>query len=282
MELDEVLKCAADVPGRVVALTGAGVSAESGIPTFRGPEGYWRVGSRHYRPEDLATFEMFSRHPEAVWGWYLYRRGVCRAARPNPAHFALVELERAFGDGFALLSQNVDGLHFVAGNTPERTYLVHGNLHFMRCSRECRSDIVPVPESFGERPAGEPLTSAEQARLACPACGHWMRPHVLWFDETYDEPRYRFESALRAASSAALLLVVGTSGAAALPVIAARLASERGTPIVDVDPEPNPFATLAAASPVGAFVQGSAATVLPDLVARLRAVFGDRDPSAGA
>jgi NAD-dependent deacetylase len=101
-----------------------------------------------------------------------------------------------------------------------------------------------------------------------------MRPHVLWFDESYDEPRYRFESALRAAVAASLLVVVGTSGAAAFPVLAAASAAERGTPLVDVDPEANPFGALAASCPVGCFVQGQAASVLPDLAGRLRSAFG--------
>ena len=111
--------------GPLVFLTGAGISAESGIPTFRGPEGYWTVGSREYRPEELATYEAFTRMPDEVWAWYLYRRGVCRAARPNPAHLALVELERALGDRFLLVTQNVDGLHLRAGHSAERVLQIH-------------------------------------------------------------------------------------------------------------------------------------------------------------
>ena len=93
--------------GLVLALTGAGISAESGIPTFRGEEGYWTVGSREYRPEEMATFAMYSRNPDEVWQWYLYRRTVCRAADPNPAHDALVTLEQTMGDRFRLITQNV-------------------------------------------------------------------------------------------------------------------------------------------------------------------------------
>ena len=89
---------AARAPGPVVVLTGAGVSAASGIPTFRGRDGYWTVGSTQYTPQEMATLDMFGRHPEVVWGWYLYRRGVCLQASPNVAHTALVELERALGD----------------------------------------------------------------------------------------------------------------------------------------------------------------------------------------
>src|SRR5438552_13760341 len=96
-------------PGRVVVLTGAGVSAESGIPTFRGKDGYWTVGAREYHPQELATHAAFERMPWEVWAWYLYRRGVCRGARPNAAHDALVRLDAHLGARFALVTQNVDG-----------------------------------------------------------------------------------------------------------------------------------------------------------------------------
>src|SRR2546428_9434824 len=94
--------------GRILVLTGAGISAESGIPTFRGKDGYWTVGSAVYQPQEIATFEMFSRVPEEVWRWYLWRFGVCRDARPNAGHAALVEMERALGDRFTLVTQNID------------------------------------------------------------------------------------------------------------------------------------------------------------------------------
>src|ERR1017187_4141744 len=97
--------------GPVVFLTGAGISAESGIPTFRGPEGFWRVGSRNYQPTEMATAVAFARMPAEVWRWYLFRRGVCRSAAPNAAHRALVRFEKRAGDRFLLIIQNVDGLH---------------------------------------------------------------------------------------------------------------------------------------------------------------------------
>ena len=132
--------------GSIVVLTGAGISAESGIPTFRGPDGYWTVGSRNYRAEELATMQAFSRLPREVWGWYLYRHAVCAAAAPNPAHEALVELENTWMDRFTLVTQNVDGLHLRAGNSPERTYQIHGNLNRVRCARECGAPMTAVPE----------------------------------------------------------------------------------------------------------------------------------------
>src|SRR5512134_3855043 len=97
--------------GRIVALTGAGVSAESGIPTFRGKEGYWTIGSQEYHPQELATRQAFRAMPWQVWAWYLYRRGVCLRAQPNAAHHALARLARALPDRLALVTQNVDGLH---------------------------------------------------------------------------------------------------------------------------------------------------------------------------
>ncbi|MFH1625115.1 MAG: Sir2 family NAD-dependent protein deacetylase, partial [Pseudomonadota bacterium] len=96
--------------GNLTVLTGAGISAESGIPTFRGKEGYWTIGSKEYRPEEMATLRMFLQDPFEVWQWYLYRRTVCANAHPNSGHTAIVELERIFRDRFCLITQNVDGL----------------------------------------------------------------------------------------------------------------------------------------------------------------------------
>src|SRR5262245_34496521 len=109
------LAAGADTEQKVIVLTGAGVSAESGIPTFRGKEGYWTVGAREYHPQELATHAAFEAMPLEVWAWYLYRRGVCRAAAPNPAHAAIAAIERALGNRFVLVTQNVDGLHLRAG-----------------------------------------------------------------------------------------------------------------------------------------------------------------------
>jgi NAD-dependent deacetylase len=258
--LDDVLRAASRAPGPVVVLTGAGISAESGIPTFRGPEGYWTVGSRNYHPEELATLEMFRRDPQAVWGWYLHRLRVCRAARPNAAHRSLVELEAVLGDRFWLLTQNVDGLHLEAGSSRERTLEIHGNLRFARCSRECGAGMERVPV--------DPPSEMDPERLRCGRCGAWLRPHVLWFDEVYDEPRYRFETAIGLAQEAALLVVVGTSGATALPLHVGTIVARRGAALVDLNPEPNPFSDLAASTPQGCVRRGRATDLVPDLVRR--------------
>jgi len=255
--------------GRVVALTGAGISAESGIPTFRGAEGYWVVGSKNYMPQEMATQEMFRRAPEEVWRWYLYRFGVCRHAPPNAGHHALVALDRALGDRFHLVTQNIDGLHLRAGSTPERTSCIHGDAAFVRCAGECPGKLL-LPD-MGARGATTPLTPADRARLTCLRCGAWLRPHVLWFDEYYDEENYRMETVLRAAGQASLLLVVGTSGATNLPMQIGELAWRRGIAMVDVNPEENPFSELCERSARGFFARGSACERLPDVVRALGA-----------
>ncbi len=256
--------------GNVLVLTGAGMSAESGIPTFRGKEGYWVVGSRNYMPQEMATHEMFLSAPEEVWRWYLYRFGVCRHAEPNAGHRALVDLERALGDRFTLVTQNIDGLHRRAGSSESRTYCIHGDAAWVRCADDCGAGRLPLPE-VGVRDPKAPLADAERAKLRCPGCGGWLRPHVLWFDEYYDEENYRMQSTLRAAGEARLLLVVGTSGATNLPMQIGQLARRRGIALVDVNPEYNPFAELAEESPRGFFARGTACERLPAIVAALSA-----------
>jgi NAD-dependent deacetylase len=257
--------------GLVVVLSGAGISAESGIPTFRGPEGYWTVGSREYRPEEMATHAMFCREPDEVWQWYLYRLGVCRQAEPNAGHHALVQLERQLGDRFLLITQNVDGLHLRAGSTPGRTYQIHGNIETVRCAAECTRTTLPMPAEVQTKTKGEPLTAADRGALRCPACGARLRPHVLWFDECYDEEYYRFTSSLEAASAAELLVTVGTSGATNLPMQVGLVVAQRGAVLVDVNPDPNPFASMAQRTG-GFFCQGPAGEVMPELVQVLSGV----------
>lgn len=267
----ELLSSALAAPGPIVFLTGAGVSAESGIPTFRGPEGYWRVGSTNYRAEELATYAAFTRMPEEVWAWYLYRRGVCRAARPNAAHLALVEAERALGSRFLLVTQNVDGLHLRAGSSAERTYQIHGNIDFMRCEDE-HPRVRPLPEPIPlDWPKARTLGDEERALLrACSGRG-WARPHVLFFDESYDEPLFRFESTLRAMEEAAALIVAGTSGATTLPAHAVALAARRGIPLLVVNQDESPFTAAARSSPQGHVLLGSATQHLPAIAALLGA-----------
>jgi NAD-dependent deacetylase len=255
--------------GRVVVLTGAGISAASGIPTFRGPEGYWTVGSTEYTPMQMATRSMFSREPEWVWAWYLYRLGVCRAAEPNPAHHACVDLQEVLGERFLVITQNVDGLHLRAGSPLERTYQVHGAIELMRCAQECTRDLLPVPADVGTVAAGEELDPRHREILVCPSCGGWTRPHVLWFDEAYDEERYRFDSSLRAADDVDLLLTVGTSGATNLPNLVVERAVRSGAALIDINVDDNPFGDVAAAMPRGVQIRRPAVDALPELARQL-------------
>lgn len=260
-----------DCSGLVLWLTGAGISAESGIPTFRGPEGYWRVGSKNYHAQQMATRAAFAHMPDEVWAWYLYRRGVCHGAKPNVAHRALAELEQALGDRFLLVTQNVDGLHVRAGNSLDRTYQIHGNIDFMRCSRECLGAAIELPAELPvEWERGRPLGDEERALLRCPACGAAARPHVLWFDEVYDEPNFRFQSSLAAAAEAELLILVGTTGMTNLPLHMGQIAAQSQTPLIVINLEPNPFSELVERTGRGAFIAGTAGNWVPRLAERLK------------
>jgi NAD-dependent deacetylase len=266
--LEEILRDVRDRAGRVVALTGAGISAESGIPTFRGKEGYWVVGSKNYMPQDMATYAMFSIQPEEVWRWYLYRFGVVRHAQPNAGHRALAEMEKSLGERFTLVTQNIDGLHRRAGSSDARTFCIHGDAAWVRCNYDCGVGRLPLPD-LGSRDAHTPLTEGDRERLTCPKCGNWLRPHVLWFDEYYDEENYRFESTMKVAREADLLLVVGTSGATNLPMRVGQTCFSQGAALVDVNPEENPFSELAERSPRGFFARGTATEWLPEILRTL-------------
>jgi NAD-dependent deacetylase len=222
----------------VLVLTGAGVSAESGVPTFRGPEGLWR----QYRPEELATPEAFARDPLLVWEWYAWRRERIAPLRPNAAHEAIVRLERRGGD-FLLATQNVDGLHPLAGS--RLMVELHGNLWWLLCQgcgRAAEDRRVPLPE----------------LPPRC-ACGGLLRPGVVWFGESL--PEAALQAAFAAAQRAEFVLVAGTSSlvypAAALP----QLARERGAFVVEINPEATPLTPLASAS-----LRGPAAQLVPLLL----------------
>ncbi|MBF0239608.1 MAG: RNA polymerase subunit sigma, partial [SAR324 cluster bacterium] len=203
--------------GNITVLTGAGISAESGLPTFRGKDGYWTIGSREYHPQEMATFSMFSRNPEDVWRWYLYRLAKYRHAEPNAGHQAIAEMEQRLGDRFMLITQNVDGLHLKAGNSPERTFQIHGNINFMRCARECSLQLYPLPDEIPCAVETREVHPDIFQKLICPRCGYRTRPHVLWFGETYDEEHFRFQSSIEVIHQTNLLLIVGTSLAVSLP-----------------------------------------------------------------
>lgn len=254
--------------GNLVALTGAGISAESGIPTFRGDDGFWTRGSRNYRPEELATWRTFAAEPDLVWPWYLWRLAKCRESRPNGGHAALVQVDAAFSDRFVLVTQNVDGLHSRAGSPEDRTFHIHGNLELMRCSKPCSRRTWPVPPALRRFSKGDAIRPDDEPHLRCPRCGAWARPHVLWFDECYDEQWYRYHSSMRAAANADVLLIVGTSGATNLPMQMAAVALQRGAVVVEFNLAPSSFTPYAEASG-GGLVVGPAGETLPRLVETL-------------
>lgn len=223
--------------GKLLVVTGAGISLASGIPTFRGtdPDAIWtrdvtELGTRRYFEED----------PAGSWSWYLARFDKVLQVEPNPAHHALVALERwqlAGGGEFLLVTQNVDPLHERAGS--QRLIKVHGSADRVRCSREgCRhgapSGSLPRAdvdlESFRREPALERVPR-------CPACGALLRQHVLWFDEAYHEhDDYRFHEVRRYLRELDLVLCVGTSFSVGITESVVRAAGFTGAPLLVVDP----------------------------------------------
>ena len=249
---------------KILVLSGAGLSADSGIPTFRDTDGFWTVGSKNYMPEEMGTFEMYQKAPLEVWKWFLYRLGICRSAQPNIGHYAIRDLELLFGDRFRIISQNIDGLHHRAGNSKERIYEIHGTLDVCRCGSECSKTLYPFP-NFSMQKEDE-FTEEQKKALVCPACGNWLRPHVLWFDECYDEPFYKIDSTLRAAKECGLLLIVGTSGATTLPRAVVETALSKGAVCIDINKKTNYFSELLQKKKNGYFLQGPSSEILPQIV----------------
>lgn len=217
---------------RVTVLTGAGVSAESGVPTFRDAQtGLWS----HFNPQDLATREAFMRNPKMVWEWYAYRRVLTAGAEPNAGHYALAELEKRV-EAFTLVTQNIDGLHQRAGS---RNMLeLHGNIHRSKCFQE----DVRVSRWM----------DTDEIPPRCPRCNSYLRPDVVWFGENL--PPFTLDEAFRAAGECDVFLCVGTSGvvepAASLPFIALG----KRAAVVEVNPDETPLsdaATFRLAGPSG-------------------------------
>ncbi|MBI3406520.1 MAG: NAD-dependent deacylase [Acidobacteria bacterium] len=223
---------------RVAVLTGAGISAESGLPTFRGPNGLWR----NHRPETLATPQAFHRDPKLVWEWYDWRRTVHAKCEPNAGHHALAELE-ARKSAFTLITQNVDSLHERAGS--RRVVHLHGRLWRVRClncGKEEENREVPLKQI-------PPLCD----------CSGMLRPDVVWFGESL--PKSALEESIDAARHAEIFLVVGTSSvvypAAALP----KYALDKGACVIEINPEPTALSEVATVS-----FRGNAGDVLPRII----------------
>ena len=235
-------------PLRLGFLTGAGISAESGIPTFRGPEGYWTVGSKVYHPMELATHAAFTSQPWDVWRWYLYREAVCRQSPPNPGHNAITELaEQPLLNPVPLMTQNVDGLHRRAGFPITDLFEIHGHIAEMRCAERCSWERFALPGLDLDPEAAKTIDDATLERtLKCPLCGAKGRPHILWFDEYYEEALFRSDSALKAMDAVDLVVTVGTSAATNLPVQTVQRAVNRGAILIDINPgEESPFGQVA-------------------------------------
>jgi len=230
---------------KISFLAGAGISAESGIPTFRGKDGYWISGSKNYKAQEIGTKRFYNIASHEVLKFYLYRKSITQFAEPNPSHYLLNEIESLIGDQFALISQNVDGLHKKAGNSEEKTFLIHGDHDFMRCGDDCSNELYPFPKGINliDRPKNH-LTAPEIELLKCPKCDEDLRPHVLWFDEYYNEKFFKKDTVLRISKETGILFVIGTSGETTLPqVIAKNVLANSGT-VVEVNIEDSYFSEL--------------------------------------
>lgn len=223
--------------GRKISfLVGAGISAASGIPTFRSGDGFWVVGSKHYTPEEMGTYRMFTVAAREVWKFMLYRMSIGAFAQPNKSHFMLRDIEALLQDNFALISQNVDGLHRKAGSSEARTYSIHGDLGWVRCGDACSDELYPFPKSIKlENRRRDDLTETEWEILKCPQCGSDLRPHVLWFDECYNEKFYKRNSVLKISEETDVLFILGTSGATNMPQVVTENVLSHGGLVVEVN-----------------------------------------------
>lgn len=225
----------------VAVLTGAGISADSGVPTFRGADGLWR----NFRAEDLATPEAFERDPRLVWEWYNWRRELIATKKPNPAHDTVAAMERRFSR-FWLVTQNVDGLHRDAGST--KLSEIHGNIWKVRCTA-CGlvedNRQVPIP-----------------LLPACAACRKLVRPHIVWFGESLAQED--IARSYEALESCDVLLIIGTSGIVYPAASFAPVAKSVGAFVVEVNPDTTPNSGV-----VDVALQGRAKDIIPRLLSRL-------------
>jgi len=228
---------------RVAVITGAGVSAESGVPTFRGKEGLWR----NYDPMQLATPEAFAQDPRLVWEWYNWRRELIAKCSPNPAHDAIARLEEQKAPGFLLITQNVDGLHALAGS--RRMVEVHGSIWRVRCTGQC---------PYGGEDRTVPL---DPLPPRCERCGELLRPGVVWFGEMLPMEPLNMIEAFFAEGDPDVVIISGTS--ALFPYIQswAVRARQTGGILVEVNAERTPISGVA-----DVVLLGKAGEVLPKII----------------
>jgi len=229
---------------KLVALTGAGVSQESGLRTFRDAQvGLWA----QYKPEELASPEAFRKNPKLIWDWYAWRREAVKGARPNRGHEALAEIEKHI-PAFTIITQNVDGLHRMAGNV--NVLELHGNIQRVRCS-VCST----IAETWGDDADSVPT---------CEICGGLLRPDIVWFGESL--PQDQLSAAIEATRACEVFFSIGTSGVVQPAASLAHAAHSRGAVVVEINAEPTPLTSKA-----DFFLQGKSGELLPDLV---KAVWG--------
>lgn len=228
---------------RVMVSTGAGISVESGAPTFRSTEGLWK----DFKPEEYATPEAFDENPKKVWEFYQWRRQKYKNMQPNAGHIAIADLERMFPH-FWLFTQNVDGLHQKAGS--KNVYELHGSIWRAKCMRE--QNVFP----FLETPLPELPPRCQ--------CGALLRPDVVWFGEAL--PQEMIDQAMREAATCELFFLIGTSATVQPAASLAWIAHENGAIVVEINPESTPATEIAHES-----FRGNAGLILPQLVEALRA-----------
>jgi NAD-dependent protein deacetylase/lipoamidase len=257
---------------RVLVLTGAGVSAESGIPTFRGKDGYWR----NLDPIKLATPEAFARDPQLVWDWYRERRQRIREARPNAAHEAITRLAH-HADDFLLVTQNVDDLHGRAGMPAKNMVQIHGDIFITRCSRCDFSELdrggVPEPPCSGrlrsrngcEATAGLSIAPTYDVNLPrCPTCAALMRPGVVWFGEQLPSSELQRVENFLDGGVCDIVIVAGTTATFGYIIDWALRASRDGGQLIEVNPEETQLSQFATQ-----LVREPAAIALPRIVSQI-------------
>ena len=245
-KLREILKenFQKDKRNKITFLTGAGLSAASGIPTYRSTDGIWVKGTKFHRPEEFGTFRYFSKNQEEVWQFNLFRKGMFEKAQPNNSHKLLVDIEQLIPEDFSIITQNIDGLHHRAGNSGTKIFEIHGNMRLVRCSLECSKAVYLYPKDITLDRIDEEIPEETWEKLECPKCGGLLRPNILWFDEYYNERLYKVDTTMKIAKNTGILIVIGTSGATTLPLRLIEQTLQYGGYILDVNLEDNNITRL--------------------------------------